>query len=401
MILWEIRKIIRSKFFIISLMLILALYAFNIVTSVPDDIGSIASENEFFDELLLNEEEYDNYALPYYEGLDEKGIFQIMNIDGVYLDNAYEDYFVIGELKDKKQYVTSGYEKAMINVVTSSAVSMGRSNSYFEKKYYEKSIKTYNVRIDVKEVNEKGMERYLTWLLNEPIVGMVLMLWCVVLTTQVIGFEERKNLKIIVAATKRGRRELLLSKIAAIAVIIAVLKLLSIAVNIVIGMMVHGISFRTLMAPVQSLEEYRMCCFHISILGFFIMVGIGQLILLELVVCVTAVMAYFTKAVPAAGISLVLWEAPAFILARQTYETYLEMENFERIRQYAPWALNCSRDYFVGFDYGKFVNFPVNRFIMCIAVCLVVITACMALCIFFADKNNLGVPYGTEGRKCK
>ena len=139
-----------------------------------------------------------------------------------------------------------------------------------------------------------------------------------------------------------------------------------------------------------------MCNFHISIMGFFLLVGLGQLILLELVVCITSVLSYFTKAIPAAAVSLIIWEVPVFLLERATFDTYLEIERFNKIRQYAPWALNNSVDYFYSFDYGKFIIFPVNRFIMCITVCLVIMGVCVALCAGFADKINRGKRYGIK-----
>ena len=104
MILWEIKKIIRSKFFIVSLLLIIALYVFD--SRFPNDVKIISVQNKFFDELLMNEEEYETYALPYYEKLDKIDTMRLFGMEGVYLDTAYYDYRVIGELKKKKEYVS-------------------------------------------------------------------------------------------------------------------------------------------------------------------------------------------------------------------------------------------------------------------------------------------------------
>ena len=399
MILWELRKIIKSKFLIISLMLIIAIFIYHNKTNViPEDIENVVSMNLFFEELYHNQEEYDNYALQYYEELDGKGLAQILTLEGVYLDRAYMDYMVIGELKNKKQYAQRGYEELMTDIVRTTTVYMCKSNSLYEKRLHEKSIEIYNTRVDIEPVYEKGLERYLTWIQNEPIVGMVLILWCVVLAAQVVGFEERKNLKLMVATTKRGRRDILLSKIAAIAIIVAVVKFMFIMVNIIFGLTVYRINFRMFLAPIQSLERYQLCSFHVSILGYFMLVGLGQLVLLELAVCVTAVMAYFIKPVPAAGISLVLWEAPVYLLSRQTWDTYLEMETFGKIRQYAPWALNSIRDYFLNFDYGRFINFPVNRFVTCIIVSVLVMALCVGMIYAFAERNNRRMSHGISSK---
>ncbi len=394
MILWEIKKIIRSKFFIVSLLLIIALYVFD--SRFPNDVKGISVQNEFFDELLMNEEEYETYALPYYEELDKIDTMRLFGMEGVYLDTAYYDYRVIGELKKKKEYVSEQYEKVMIDTVRKSAVSMGKSDSFFEKKLYETHISTYNTWVDVVEVNEKGIEPFHIRIFHESTAGMVLILWCVALSAQAIGFEEHKNLKLMVSSVYRGRKENILSKIAAVAIIVAVVKMSMVVLNIIQGPIFYGVSFRTLFAPIQSLEEYQMCNFHISIMGFFLLAGLGQLILLELVVCITSVLSYFTKAIPAAAVSLIVWEVPVFLLDRATFDTYFEIERFNKIRQYAPWALNSSVDYFYSFDYGKFIIFPVNRFIMCITVCLVIMGVCVALCAGFADKINRGKRYGIK-----
>lgn len=398
MIIWEIKKIIKSKFFIISILLISVLYGVFEYRSIPEDIDMISSQNALYEQLLTDEEEYNKNALPYYNRIVDKDISQLLLMEGGYLETAYDDYCALKAIEEGRIYTDSGYENSMKETVTASVIALSRCDSLYEKRLYEKSIEIYNTRVDIEPVYEKGLERFLTWIRKEPMVGMVLILWCVVLTAQVVGFEERKNLKLIVATTKRGRRDILLSKIAAIAIIVAVVKLMFIIANIIIGLTVYRISFRMLLAPIQSLEEYQLCSFHVQILGYFMLIGLGQLVLLELAVCVTSVMAYFIKAVPAAAISLVLWEAPVYLLSCQTWDTYLEMETFGKIRQYAPWALNSSRDYFLSFDYGRFINFPVNRFITCIIVSVLVMTVCGGIIYAFAEKNNRRVSHGISSK---
>lgn len=209
------------------------------------------------------------------------------------------DYCVIGGLKKKKEYVSEQYEKVMINTVKKSAISMGRADSFFEKEFYEIHISTYNTWVDVVEVNERGIESFHFKIFHEATAGMVLILWCVALSVQVVDFEEHKNLKLMVSLVYRGRKENLLSKIAAVAIIVAVVKMSMVLLTILQGPIFYGVSFRTLFAPIQSLERYQMCNFHVSFMGFFLLVGLGQLVLLELVVCVTSVLSYFTKTIPA------------------------------------------------------------------------------------------------------
>ena len=398
MIIWEIKKIIKSKFFIISILLISVLYGVHKYKGIPGDIDMISSQNALYEQLLTDEEEYNQNALPYYNRIADKDILQLLKMEGGYLKTAYDDYCVIKAIEEGRIYADSGYEKSMKEMVTASVISLSRCDSLYEKRLHEKSIEIYNTRVDIEPVYEKGLERYLTWIQNEPIVGMLLILWCVVLSAQVVGFEERKNLKLMVATTKRGRRDILLSKIAAIAIIVAVVKFMFIMVNIIFGLTVYRINFRMFLAPIQSLERYQLCSFHVSILGYFMLVGLGQLVLLELAVCVTAVMAYFIKPVPAAGISLVLWEAPVYLLSRQTWDTYLEMETFGKIRQYAPWALNSILDYFLNFDYGRFINFPVNRFVTCIIVSVLVMALCVGMIYAFAERNNRRMSHGISSK---
>ena len=399
MLKWELRKIICSKFFIVSVILIIGLRVYNLL-SLWDRGEEFRSSNGLFEELYLNEDEYNNRAIPYYEKIKNADVTQLMNLEGVYLENAFMDMYEIKALVNAKKYAESTYESSMIELVKKAVRAVDGDSSKYEIRYYSKYIDIYNQKVEVEPVN--NVDEYLEITMSHvEITYIVMIVWVSVLTAYVIKGQEHKRLQGIYISTFNGRKHGLLAKMGALAIILFAIEMVCFVGLIINAMTMYGFSWRVLTAPIQSVPEYMYCTIHTSIIGIIFIAYVVKLLVLLMIMCIVAVFSYFTKAILAVAGSILVWALPVFLVARMDKSTYEANQLYNTIRQYYPPAVSDYSEYILNFDYARVFDFPVYRLVCVVAIGISIIAMCFVTVVLFAEKKNMEMSYGIKSRKNK
>ena len=399
MLRWELKKIIFSKIFIISLILIIAFRLYDVL-KMWNRGDEYRTSNGLFEELYLNEDEYNDYAIPYYQNIKNADVAILMNTEGMYLENAFADMQEIKALVNAKKYSKSTYEVKMVDLVKKAARKVDGDSSKYEVRYYSKYIDTYNQRVEVEPVNNIG--EYLNIIFSGKEIPFAIMLvWVTVMTAYVVKGQERKRFQGIYMTTPNGRRKGILTKLAAFGIILVALELLCFVALIINAVTMYGFSFRVLFSAVQSAPEYMYCPIHTSVIGIIFISYVVKIIVYLMFMCITALIAYFIKAIPAILVSVLSGVLPVFLLVRMDKATYEASQLYSSIRQYFPPLLIDYSEYIIDFDYARLFNFPVSRMVCVITVAFFVIMLCIVLLILFAEKKNMEMGYGIKSRKNK
>ncbi len=394
---WELKKIIYSKIFIVSIVLIIGIRLYEVL-KIWERGEEFRMSNGLFEELYLNEDEYNNVAIPYYQGLKDYDTMALINMEGLYLDNAFMDSYEIKTLADAKKYTSTTYEESMVTLVRKAARMVDEDSSPYEVRYYEKYIKVYNQQVHVEPVN--NMDDYLQMVFSRTeIIFMVMLVWVIVLTSYVVKGQEHKRFRGIYMSTANGRRNGIMTKLAALCVVFTVFEFLCLIALIINAMTMYGFSFRVLTAPIQSVPDYMYCPIHTSIIGIIGINYLVRLVIYLMVMCVTAVMTYFLKAIPVIIGNMVLWVFPVFLLGRMDKSTYEMNQIYEKIGQYYPPSIFDYCNYISDFDYVKVGEFPVMRILCVMVIAVLFMVLSIVMLLLFAEKKNMEMGYGIKNRR--
>lgn len=394
---WELKKIIYSKIFIVSIVLIIGIRLYEVL-KIWERGEEFRMSNGLFEELYLNEDEYNNVAIPYYQGLKDYDTMALINMEGLYLDNAFMDSYEIKTLADAKKYTSTTYEESMVTLVRKAARMVDEDSSPYEVRYYEKYIKVYNQQVHVEPVN--NMDDYLQMVFSRTeIIFMVMLVWVIVLTSYVVKGQEHKRFRGIYMSTANGRRNGIMTKLAALCVVFTVFEFLCLIALIINAMTMYGFSFRVLTAPIQSVPDYMYCPIHTSIIGIIGINYLVRLVIYLMVMCVTAVMTYFLKAIPVIIGNMVLWVFPVFLLGRMDKSTYEMNHIYEKIGQYYPPSIFDYCNYISDFDYVKVGEFPVMRILCVMVIAVLFMVLSIVMLLLFAEKKNMEMGYGIKNRR--
>ena len=394
---WELRKIIYSKIFIVSIVLIVGIRLYGLLR-VWERGAEFRQSNGLFEELHLNEEEYNNVAIPYYQELKSYDTVALMNMDGLYLDNAFADFYEIGTLIDTKNYINETYEESMVTLVRKAARMVDEDSSPYEVRYYAKYIKVYNQQVDVEPVN--NVDDYLQIMVfGTGIIFMVMLVWVIVITSYVVKGQEHKRFRGIYMSTANGRRNGIMTKLAALSVVFTVFEFICFIALIINAMTMYGFSIRVLTAPIQSVPEYMYCPIHTSIIGIIGINYLVRLVIYLMVMCVTAVMTYFLKAIPVIIVNIVVWVFPVFLFGIMDKSTYEMNQIYDKIGQYYPPSIFDYCNYIMDFDYVKIGAFPVMRLQCVMVIAFVIIILSNVMLWLFAEKKNMEMGYGIKNQR--
>ena len=394
---WELRKIIYSKIFIVSIVLIVGIRLYDLLR-VWERGAEFRSSNGLFEELYLNEEEYNDVAIPYYQELKSYDTVTLMNMDGLYLDNAFVDFYEIKSLADAKKYTSITYEESMVTLVRKAARMVDEDSRPYEVRYYKKYIEIYNQQVNVEPVN--NMNEYLQLMMyGKGLLFMVMLVWVIVITSYVVNGQEHKKFRGIYMSTANGRRNGVMTKLAALFVVFTVFEFICFIALIINAMTMFGFSFRVLTAPIQSVPEYMYCPIHTSIIGIMGINYLARLVVYLSVMSLTAMMTYFLKAIPVIIGNIVLWVFPVFLLEIMDKSTYEMKQIYDKIGQYYPPSIFDYCNYIMDFDYVKIGEFPVMRILCVMVMAVLFIVLSIVMLLLFAEKKNMEMGYGIKNRK--
>lgn len=380
---YELKKIVKSGFFRVSLALLLILFGVFLYLECFRAGGDYSDERYYF-ELADGENGFNAEVWDYYNELSANtDVASMQSREGKYSATAYGDYYLLGKIQEQIDYVQHGYAEDMRNIVEKAYKDMLEEKSAYGKKNYNKIIEIYNGIVDIKLIPQKSVGNFINLFHGEgfAIFAMVLTLWVTMLTVYVMGLEESKLLGTVVKATGGGRRRLVMVKLASIGVLIVIMSAVMLFTEFLIAKIVFGIDWRTLGAPVQSLSEYELCDTKISIFGMLILLNAAKLLLLLAVAAAAAELTVFVKSIPAAGITTVIFEAQILFVMRMNRKGYMADLKFMKLRQYNPVGLLWGSSYMKAYDYGRFVCIPVKALYECmtIAVFLILLLAAAAV----------------------
>ncbi|MCM1309128.1 MAG: hypothetical protein NC223_11060 [Butyrivibrio sp.] len=369
----ELRKIIKSSFFRLSLLLLFILLGILVYFKCIRG-GADYSEERFYFELTDGRNGLNSDAEEYYKQLSANLDVPFLQAqEGKYSSTAFGDYYLLGEIREQAAYVQNGYPEDMRAVVEKAYKDLLGEKSVYGRKNYAKIIKIYNSVVETEIIPQKSTENFLYSFHGEGSVlfCMVAVLWVTVLTAYVIGTEESKALVTVVRSTAGGRRRLLAAKLLSAAALTAAVMLVLTLAEFLIGRIIYKIDWRSLGASVQSLSKYKMCDTKISIFGMLLLLNFAKLIFLLAVAATAAALAVFVKSVPAAGITAVIYEAQLFLIMNMDKSGYMADLRFMRLRQYNPVGLVWGSSYMKSYDYARLIGVPVKVLYECMTVAAV------------------------------
>lgn len=394
---WEIKKIVFSKIFIVSIVLIIGVRLYD-VFSRWNRSEEFRKTNGLFEELYLNEDEYNNRAIPYYQKIKNVDAMLLLDKEGVYLETAYADMHEIKALVEAKKYSEMSYEASMVDLIKRATRAVDTESSQYEIRYYTKYIDTYNQRVAIEPTN--NVDEYLEIIFTGNSISFITMVvWVSVLTTYVVKGQEKKRLRSMYMTTANGRRIGIFVKLGALGIVLVVFELLCFVALIINAMTMYGFSFRVLTAPIQSSQDYMYCPIHTSIMGIILIRYLTKILVLLMVMNMVAVGAYFVKSIPSAVGGIIIWGLPVFLISRLDRSDYDVNELFHIIRQYYPSSIYDYSEYVKTFDYCRMLNFPVSRLACVMVITVLLIVACVVFLYIFAEKKNMEMGYGIKHQR--
>ncbi len=336
--------------------------------------------------------------------------------DEVYLDMISRYYF-LGSCLDTINYQYKRYPQLVYTTLEKAyAVLEDPQSSAYNIRLSNKAIEHYNVYKDLSLVNTKPFS---TWNTVENMkyqyFYLVLAFVFVILAADVFCAERTLGLEGMVYTAKYGRKGLFVSKL---------LSLLTIALAIMVVFTVSDVILAyyymgdLLFEPIQIVEEYKSCVFNINILQFVILGNCLRLLFLVFVISIAAAVSQlsgkvFVSLMLSAALLAVMTALFVYSSRYSVDETVnqetMEMQHyfykdkfylFTKLRVFLPVCLSQPHDFFEKFDYINVANFPFLRLTTCITV-----TAAASVLMFafayFRFGNVLGILPRSIRRKNK
>ncbi len=399
MVVYELRKLLMSKFMPASLAvlaILLGILVFLYRDSFPQETGEGEYYGLFTDENGRIKEDIQAY----YEELSAKDMMLMTLNSGIYSDTEGGDFGLISRVMQQSDYALS-YPAEMEQIVQRSLADIQRVDEDYEKRYYEKSIYIYNQKVDISVIADEQPESFLMMFHGENSIeyGMVLVLWVIVLGVYTFGFEEDKSFALIVRSTAGGRSALTAAKLLSLAIIILCLGVVILTAELLAGYFIYGMDRNVLTASIQSIQAYKLCDMKLSILGAILLANAARLQLLLMVMGLTVLLTELMKSIPAAVVLTVALEGTLIYLLRMDKSGYMNNMRFMSIRQHLPLGLLFATDYMKSYDYGRIIFWPVNVMYECMVItglAAVVISAAAIICPEYVNRRKR---HGTGGGK--
>ena len=411
----ELKRILRSKVFIISMLLLAAyfvyitgVYIIRAGSDIEHEHEKAKTFNSVCDELMANYPGDVPLNAWLQQVLTEKEV--IMNeavdkFDAQFDDdephefdeataNAVNDYFLTLSVCNTLNYTLYDYQAAMrknvekaikmVNDPTQSAYTV-RLNTKAAEKY--NSIKNFSL-IDSSPASawygRFTMERYTYFYI------MLFMVF-IIIAADTFCSENTYSMESMVFTSKYGRKRLFVSKVSALVSICVFTMLILTFIDVMIAWYIMG---DTLMfEPLQTLPRFQNSTANISFFGLLLISDLLRTLALVFVVSIAAAVSQLSRKV---FISLIIdclvmfsmfavymYSSGYMVNEPDKFESTFDADRFalfERLRAFLPTSFIRPYVYFEKLDYINVANYPFLR----LTTCVIVTAAATVLLLLFA-----------------
>lgn len=409
----ELKRILKSKVFIILALLTVVYFAFvmkwyfrdfgEYIKSEKTSAGEInACIQQYVDKSQSGDiEEVCDLIKEDAERLRQESMQSGADVpDGEVNEEYFElmnQYLYLSSCLDTINYQYKRYPQLVYTTLDKAyAVIEDPQTSEYNIRLSNKAIEHYNVYKDFSLVDTTPIS---SWNSHEKVkyeyFYLILSFVFVILAADVFCAERTLNLEGMVYTAKYGRKRLFVSKLLSLLTIAFAAVALLTASDIILANYCMG---DLLFEPIQIIESYKSCVFNINILQFIILSNSMRLLFLVFVISIAAAVSQISgKVFFALMFSAILLAAlTALFVYSSHYEVdeIINMETMEfrhifykerldlftKLRAFLPVCLSQPHDFFEKFDYINVANFPFLR----LTTCVIVTTAVTVLLLLFA-----------------
>ena len=431
----ELKRILRSKVFIISMLLLAAYFVY--VTGVyiiraRSDIeheheeaktfNSVCDElmanypgdvplNAWMQQVLAEKEAIMNEAVDKFNAqFDDDEPHEFDEVTA----NAVNDYFSTLSVCNTLNYTLYDYQAAMrknvekaikmVNAPTQSAYTV-RLNTKAAEKY--NSIKNFSLIDSSPASSWYGrftMERYTYFYI------MLFMVF-IIIAADTFCSENTYSMENMVFTSKYGRKRLFVSKVSALVSICVFTMLILTFIDVIIAWYIMG---DTLMfEPLQTLPRFQNSTANISFFGLLLICDLLRTLALVFVVSIAAAVSQLSRKV---FISLIIdclvmfsmfavymYSSGYMVADPDTLEFTFDADRFalfERLRAFLPTSFIRPYIYFEKLDYINVANYPFLRLTTC-AVVTVIASIALFTFAYFRFGNVIGISRRRKAPKAK
>ncbi len=392
-ILYELKKLISSKLFILATVIMLGMLVY--VMFFCQDLSKEAADAERTANYINTEIPDDitpEYLLKLKEKSDEDFNYILQNMTEA--ENPELEEFSLNhyaEAEALSQMLYSGtFAKHRVEYITNAQKQYSaaeQSGNDADMRYYKLMTDEYNRVTDISLIASGAAEKYfysaLPTMYPFYLFGLIFTMWAMLITSYLLCCERQSKTDLTAYSTKGGRAGMYLNKMAAVGITVTAAVGLIFAVKYALGVVVFKIDW---FASIQSYIGFEESTYGLNMLGLLI---ITQLMLLGSAMTGVFLASLFSirASYPIRGVLLSLVTVFAiyriYIFIRATGTPTETVRAFNDIRVFVPLFMQFPENYFTGFDYISILGFPISRlamsFIMVGIIGIVSLTICAKL----------------------
>ncbi|MCH5324838.1 MAG: hypothetical protein J1E39_06440 [Eubacterium sp.] len=379
LVLYEIKKLTSSKLFIISTLIVAALYVFIMAADFGEDARMAGGFADYINTRVPDT------VTPAFAG-------ELTAKDNYNPDDAANDpqinvtYWTEDAISRQLNYAES-FRKDMIKTVNNAIQlrndAAAAGNSY-EQAYNEAAIRTYNSVTDISLIDGSSAEMFFMRMHNTSSIqavafGPLFIMWAVLLTAYLMCCERGSRTDYISHTAKGGRGAMYLHKLAAVTVVVFAMTLLLFIAEIIYGAVIYRLNYS---ASIQSVRFFEFCVYRLNILG---MIALQRFMLFTAAMFGVFCASLFSikAATPIRGIVL------GFVLVFGSYRIITLLRSLSAAegiaqanlaRMLFPPYMIYPDEYFTSFDYGNLFGIPVPRLAVVIAMTALLGVVCTIIC---------------------
>lgn len=372
MFLFELRKLIRSKLFIISTAIVLLMFVLQLAGCIfnEDNLRSAAEFDEYINSHPLTEEYLSE--LKERNAKESKEYYAALGSGS----NSYQlskDYFIESSIVSRLEYAER-YKSDMIDMVKRNLV-MRNAESSERRTLYQSAVTAYNTVIKPEIVNKEVFAAFFSPHSGPQLFGAVLTAWAALLTAYLLCCERG-----VVYSSQKGRAALYLCKISALTAVIFSLLAVMLITELMTGALVFKID---LFAPVQSHEMLEYCPYNLTVAGLYLLTYLTEFFGVMFGVFITSLVC-IRAASPVRGtvVGLILGAAAYAGTGYINYLSSMPGETAElsnTLRMFFPSGLTDVMPFISRFDHTLLFTAAVPRFAVTMAVTVIFGTAAIII----------------------
>ncbi len=371
MFLFELRKLIRSKLFVISTSIVLLMFVLQLAGCIfnEENLRSAAEFDEYIKAHPLTEE----YLSELKERNAKESEEYYTALGAGKNSQPSKDYFIESSIVSQSEYIER-YKSDMRDMVKRNLVMLNAESSE-RRALYQSAVTAYNTVIKPKIVNKEVFASFFSPHSGPQLFGAVLTAWAALLTAYLLCCERG-----VVYSAQKGRAALYLCKISALTVVIFSL----LAAMLLIELMTSVLLFKIdLFAPVQSHEMLEYCPYNLTVAGLYFLTYLTEFFGLMFGVFITSLVC-IRAASPVRGtvVGLILGAAA---YAGTEYINYLSSMSGETaelgntLRMLFPLSLTDVMPFISRFDHTLLFTAAVPRFAVTMAVTVIFVAAAITI----------------------